>query len=242
MSTQQLEDSLRRLAQVRAPARLAEMVMDTYSMIETPLGPFYVAWNQDGVTAMFEVRHGEAEFREWFGDRIGRPLRKAALAPSAAVLRRFDLSGLGPFQRAVLEKTSQIPRGQVRTYSWVAKEIGHPKAVRAVGTALATNPIPVLIPCHRVVRSDGVIGNYGAGGPVAKRRILDAEGVEVRRLEELAARGIRFVGSDTTHVFCMPTCYHRVTDRHQVTFRSESEARTRGYRPCKDCRPAGVAA
>ena len=242
MSTQHLENSLRRLAQVKAPARLAELVMDTYSMIETPLGPFYVAWNRDGVTAMFEVRHGEASFREWFGDRIGRPLRKATLAPSPAVLRRFDLSGLGPFQRAVLEKTSQIPRGQVRTYSWVAKEIGHPNAVRAVGTALATNPIPVLIPCHRVVRADGVIGNYGAGGPMAKRKILDAEGVALRRLEELAARGIRFVGSDTTHVFCMPTCYHRVTDKHQVTFRSESEARTRGYRPCKDCRPAGATA
>jgi O-6-methylguanine DNA methyltransferase len=218
------------------------MVLDTFSVIETPLGPFFVAWNRDGVTAMYEVRHGEEAFREWFGDRIGRPLRRAAITPSAAVLRRFDLSGLAPFQRAVLEKTSQIPRGQVRTYSWVAKEIGHPKAVRAVGTALATNPIPVLIPCHRVVRSDGVIGNYGAGGPVAKRKILDAEGVGVSRLEELAARGVRFLGSETTHIFCMPTCYHRVTDRHLVTFRSEEDARRRGYRPCKDCRPAGETA
>jgi O-6-methylguanine DNA methyltransferase len=242
MSTLHLEDSLRRLAQVRAPARLAEMVMDTFSVIETPLGAFFVAWNRDGVTAMYEVRHGEEEFREWFGDRIGRPLRRASITPSAAVLRRFDLSTLAPFQRAVLEKTSEIPKGQVRTYSWVAKEIGHPKAVRAVGTALATNPIPVLIPCHRVVRSDGVIGNYGAGGPVAKRKILDAEGVGVSRLEELAARGVRFLGSETTHIFCMPTCYHRVTDRHLVTFRSEQEARGRGYRPCKDCRPAGATA
>jgi methylated-DNA-[protein]-cysteine S-methyltransferase len=69
--------------------------------------------------------------------------------------------------------------GQVRTYSWIASEIVYPKAVRAVGSALARNPVPVFIPCHRVVRSDGIIGNYGLGGPDAKRSILAAEGLQL---------------------------------------------------------------
>jgi O-6-methylguanine DNA methyltransferase len=244
MSMVRLEESLRRLGEVKAPARLAEMVLDRFAVMDTPLGPFFVAWNRDGVSAVYEGRHGEESFQSWFDDRYRRPLVRSEAAPPASVLRRFDMRGVAPFQRLVLEKTSQIPRGEVRTYTWVAKEIGHPKAVRAVGTALATNPMPILIPCHRVVRSDGVIGNYGAGGPVAKRRILDAEGVGVGELEKLAQRGIRYLGSDSTHIFCMPTCRHarRVMERHEVQFRSEEEAFANGYRPCKVCRPVGVAA
>ena len=244
MSMVRLEESLRRLGEIKAPARLAERVLDRFTVMETPLGPFFVAWNRDGVSAVYEVRHGEPPFRAWFEDRYRRPLVRSKSGPPASVLSRFDMKGVAPFQRLVLEKTSQIPRGEVRTYSWVAKEIGHPKAVRAVGTALATNPMPILIPCHRVVRSDWVIGNYGAGGPVAKRRILDAEGVGVGELEKLAQRGVRFVGSDTTHIFCMPTCRNarRVMDRHEVEFHNEREAYAAGYRPCKVCRPAGAAA
>lgn len=243
MSMVALEESLRRLAEVRAPARLAERVMDRFAVMDTPLGPFFVAWNHDGVSAVYEVRHGEPAFRAWFEDRYRRPLVRSEAGPPASVLRRFDMRRVAPFQRLVLEKTSEIPRGEVRTYSWVAREIGHPKAVRAVGTALATNPMPILIPCHRVVRSDGVIGNYGAGGPLAKRRILDAEGVRVAELQKLAQRGVRFLGSDTTHVFCMPTCRHarRVSDEHAVEFRGEREAYAAGYRPCKVCRPAEAA-
>jgi O-6-methylguanine DNA methyltransferase len=137
-------------------------------------------------------------------------------------------------------KTAQIPRGQVRTYSWVAREIGRPAAVRAVGTALANNPIPVLIPCHRVIRTDGVIGNYGAGGTEAKKQILAAEGVDPAEMERLAKARVRFFGSRTTHIFCLPTCHHarRVQARYQLQFHSEGEARAKGYRPCKVCRPA----
>jgi O-6-methylguanine DNA methyltransferase len=155
---------------------------------------------------------------------------------------RFDLSGLTEFERAVLLKALEIPYGQVRPYGWIAREIGRPKAVRAVGTALANNPIPLLIPCHRVVRSDGIIGNYGLGGPTVKRRILSEEGVDPIELERLAQRHVRYIGSDTTHIFCFPTCRHarRVTGRHKVTFTSEDQAREMGYRPCKICRPTGA--
>lgn len=74
-----------------------------------------------------------------------------------------DLEGLSPFQKKVLQATSRIPYGEVRTYRWVAEQVGRPKAVRAVGGALHQNPIPFIIPCHRVIRKDGSLGGYGLG-------------------------------------------------------------------------------
>lgn len=85
-----------------------------------------------------------------------------------------DLHGLPPFMRAVLRITAQIPYGAVRSYQWVAERLGKPKATRAVGNALARNPIPIVIPCHRVVRSDGTLGGY-ALGLSWKRRLLALE-------------------------------------------------------------------
>lgn len=79
-----------------------------------------------------------------------------------------------PFQRKVWEATSKIPYGETRTYAEIAKAIGHPKAVRAVGTALGKNPVCVIVPCHRVVPSGGGIGKY-AYGPAMKQWLLDHE-------------------------------------------------------------------
>jgi O-6-methylguanine DNA methyltransferase len=93
---------------------------------------------------------------------------------------RPRLEGVGDFQRRVLLETCEIPRGEVRTYAWLAGRLGHPGAARAVGSALARNPMPLVVPCHRVVRSDGSIGDYGCGGPAAKRALLAAEGVELK--------------------------------------------------------------
>ena len=96
----------------------------------------------------------------------------------AGRLRSFsapcDLDGLPPFTRAVLKITAQIPYGEVRSYRWVANKLGKPRASRAVGNALARNPIPIIIPCHRVVRSDGAIGGFALGRNW-KRRLLQLE-------------------------------------------------------------------
>ncbi|VVC02950.1 Methylated-DNA--protein-cysteine methyltransferase [Candidatus Burarchaeum australiense] len=86
------------------------------------------------------------------------------------------LSSLTHFESLVLRAVSKIPRGETRTYSEIARAIGRPGAARAVGNALARNPMPIKIPCHRVVRSNGSPGGYsGPGGNRAKRRLLAAE-------------------------------------------------------------------
>ena len=86
----------------------------------------------------------------------------------------LDLSGATPFQRKVWEITRLIPYGETRSYAWVAEQIKSPKAVRAVGQALARNPLPLIIPCHRVVTIDSRLGGF-SGGVEMKKRLLHLE-------------------------------------------------------------------
>jgi O-6-methylguanine DNA methyltransferase len=229
---------------------------DRYAAIDSPLGPAFVAWNGRGVSWVAPAGDG-ARFEDRFRDAVGRDIAPAAELPATlarSIGRRLsgdrrvwiplDLRGHTPFEVAVWTKALEIPRGEVRPYGWIAAEIGRPKAVRAVGTALAHNPVPLVVPCHRVVRSDGMIGQYSMGGPDAKRRVLASEGLDTHWLEAEAAAGKRFTGSDTTHIVCHPTCRdaRRVTDRHRVSFPSLRAAAAAGYRPCKHCRPVALAA
>jgi methylated-DNA-[protein]-cysteine S-methyltransferase len=85
------------------------------------------------------------------------------------------LTGLTPFQRKVLRVVRTIPYGETRSYKWVARKIGRPKAARAVGQALKKNPYLVIIPCHRVIRSNGKLGSYSKGTQ-KKRKLLKIEG------------------------------------------------------------------
>ena len=84
---------------------------------------------------------------------------------------------LSLFQKKVYDVVKEIPMGDVRTYAWVARKIGNPKAVRAVGSALRKNPNTIIVPCHRVVRSDGSLGEYALGREL-KRKLLEVEGVK----------------------------------------------------------------
>jgi len=251
----------RGLASLRqpAPAGMAEAVLDqlglsdAYVRVDGPIGPLFVAYGAHGIS-LVERAYDEGDFEEQFRATFGRSVRRVERAPEligkvieARVWGRanrpvkvpLDLAQLPEFERSVLMKTMEIPRGEVRPYAWVAAEIGKPLAVRAVGNALARNPIPFVIPCHRVVRSDGRIGNYGAGGPTAKRAVLASEGVDVDELEHLPNAGVRFIGSDTTNIYCYPSCRNarRISAAHRVRLRTSDEARGAGYRACKVCRP-----
>jgi O-6-methylguanine DNA methyltransferase len=254
--------ALRGLGEVRAPASLFGGVLDAvgasarFASVETEIGTIWIAWTARGVrVARRDV--SAAEFAQAYAERFGVvPVRVEALPAAlergvASLLRgdgpaglRFDLRGLTAFEQSVLQAALRIPRGEVRPYSWVARRVGRPLAVRAVGTALANNPVPYLIPCHRVVRADGHLGNYSGGGPTAKRAILGWEGVDAAELERLARRHVRFTGSDTTRIFCYPTCRHarRTTDTHRVHFASAEDAERAGYHACKVCTPVSMAA
>jgi O-6-methylguanine DNA methyltransferase len=230
-------------------------LIDAWTEIEGPIGPLFLAWASSGITAV--ERAGDPEgFETEYRLRHGRTVRRVSAMPERMARQvrlwlrgerraglRVDLGTLTEFEQAVLRKTMEIPYGEVRPYAWVAREIDRPRAVRAVGSALAHNPVPFVIPCHRVVRADGYIGEYGAGGPAAKREVLAVEGVDTTALERLAASGSRFTGSDSTHIYCYPSCRHarRTTPRHEVRFRSAEEARAAGYRPCRVCRPLEAA-
>jgi O-6-methylguanine DNA methyltransferase len=92
----------------------------------------------------------------------------------------FDISFMTAFQQKILGATCQIPWGQVRTYGWVAKKAGSPRGFRAAGQALNRNPVPLFIPCHRVIASGGLLGGYG-GGEEWKISLLENEGIGVNQ-------------------------------------------------------------
>ena len=108
-----------------------------------------------------------------FEDLMGR-LRIYLGGKMASFPDELDLSTATPFQRQVWEKTRLIPYGETRSYSWVAEQVSKPGAARAVGQALGRNPLPIIIPCHRVVARDGKLGGF-SGGLGMKRRLLSLE-------------------------------------------------------------------
>lgn len=249
-------EGLRQELQLRAGMRerkAAETLLG-YATMETPLGTIAIA-HRDGCVlycTRIEDRASLERFERSAALALGDwPHREASLPAGIergvrehlAGKRRFtaiDLSWLPPFQRQVLEKTSEIPRGEVRPYGWIAREIGVPGATRAVGTALGHNPVPFIIPCHRVVRADGSLGEYSGGGPAVKRRVLELEGAPVADLQAGYRAGERLRGSRTTHIVCYPSCHaaRRIRPEHMAPFTSLRQAEADGYRPCERCRPA----
>ena len=105
------------------------------------------------------------------------PERVSALASGryASLALQMDWDGITPFRRAVLEEAMRIPAGETRSYGWLAAKVGRPRAARAVGRVMATNPFPIVVPCHRVIGSDGALHGYG-GGLAMKEALLKAEG------------------------------------------------------------------
>jgi O-6-methylguanine DNA methyltransferase len=247
-------ERLRRMRTIQlqnARERREHGACDGFARLETGLGPAWVSFNNRGITMIDLSRCSAGDFMRNHHSRLWRaavarpvPERYARAVRLAAEgrLRRnapVDIAGLPPFQRRVLEALRTIPRGEVRPYSWLARETGFPRAVRAVGTTMARNPVPLLLPCHRVVPAEGGIGHYAYGTPV-KRELLRKEGAPLEDLEDLSRAGVRYLGSRSTHVFCFPSCRNarRIGSANRVPFASAEEAAASGYRACRHCRPA----
>ena len=120
------------------------------------------------------------EWKENHGSfhQISQKLKALALGNKVSFKEPLDIIDATPFQRAAWRKIATIPWGEVRSYAWLARAIGRPRAVRAVGSACGANPIPIIIPCHRVVGSNGSIGGFGTGLEM-KRRLLAIEGIKI---------------------------------------------------------------
>ena len=156
----------------------------------SPLGDLWVAVSEQGLAAI-EWSQDEVDFGAYLARRFKRPVQ-AGPEKAAPALRQLDeyLRGarkeftipidwslLRPFQRQVLQIVFAIPYGQTRAYGEIAHEIGKPRAARAVGRANATNPMPLVIPCHRVIGADGKLHGYGGGeGLPTKEWLLQLEG------------------------------------------------------------------
>lgn len=245
-------------SRVMAPVSVRRRVMtaqgDRLGSVDTSLGPVWVGFNERGLTFISLEQTQPAHALELYRVRLGRPAMLADVpakfehAVMDAAEGRWtkdvavDLEGLPSFERSVLERMRSIPPGEVRPYAWLAAEAGSPRAVRAVGNIMNRNPVPLILPCHRVVPTSGGIGNYAYGSRI-KRTLLEREGVSTESIDELARRRVRYMGSDTTHIYCYPTCRdaRRIQPRHQVPFENERAASNAGYRPCKHCRPLSVA-
>ena len=182
-------DTLRRLHRKLEQAAESEGVLDVaYRTVDSPLGPLLLAATRRGlVRVAYDIEDHDRVLDNLAGKLSPRVLRAPSRLDAAAReleeyfggrRRSFDLpldlSLSTGFRLLVQQQLPSIGYGQTRSYRQVAELVGNPKAVRAVGTACATNPLPVVLPCHRVLRSDGTQGRY-VGGPAAKATLLNLE-------------------------------------------------------------------
>jgi methylated-DNA-[protein]-cysteine S-methyltransferase len=119
-----------------------------------------------------DLENATASLRR-FGDLIDR-YRAYFSGHQVDFPDKIDLNGATPFQQAVWQAARHIPYGQTRSYTWVAAQVGRPKAMRAVGQAMARNPLPVIVPCHRVLAGNGGLGGF-TGGIEMKKHLLCLE-------------------------------------------------------------------
>jgi O-6-methylguanine DNA methyltransferase len=156
----------------------------------TPLGDLWLAASDLGLVAV-EWSPSRAEFEAYLAKRFKRPVEHAPdkVRDASREIREYlagkrhkftiaiDWSVMQPFQQAALQATFAIPYGETRTYAELATQVGRPRAARAIGGAEATNPMPLVIPCHRVIGADGKLHGYGGGeGLKTKEWLLRLEG------------------------------------------------------------------
>jgi len=184
------------LAAVFRQRKVCHRTKLSYLIFDTPLGWVGILGSQRGLVKLVLPQPSSEEafclFNEvavrWqrlprrarnddFGDLPNR-VRDYLSGEAASFPDKLDLSRASPFQRSVWQMTQSIPCGETRTYGWVAAKVGMPQAARAVGQALARNPLPVVIPCHRVICGDGNLGGFG-GGKGWKQRLLEIEGMVI---------------------------------------------------------------
>ena len=226
----------------RPPARVG--------IIDSPMGRLFIADGPRGILAIhFMDGKGLDPLRAMRGkfdivedqaaaDRIGDEIRRFVAGDHAALTHEVDFSLVeSDFKRRALTRLCKVPLGSVVTYQGLASAIGAPDGQRAVGNAMGSNPVPIYVPCHRVIKSDLSIGNYG-GGVDRKLKLLRAEGFAVGKDLRVPVRAV--MGHQGTHIYCRPECSaaKRVKSGRFYIYADSNHARHAGLRACKLCHPA----
>jgi methylated-DNA-[protein]-cysteine S-methyltransferase len=243
----------------RLEARLFDLRsrLVAYEIFPSAFGDILIARSEQGVLLVEYLRgHGRMALKE--SRLTGAPGIEAVLVPGE--VERFHrelrdyLEGRthrltwpldfrlarSAFHRKVLEATAAIPYGAVMSYRGLACEIGRPEAVRATAQALRWNPLPIVVPCHRVIGSSGALTGYAGGKTTRKQRLLTLEGVPtVRKRDDFEVqRDAMYVLAPGEHEYCLPTC--PTVDpfpRGGVLFSVRGRAEAQGLQPCGACRP-----
>ena len=145
-----------------------------YDIYDSPLGSIYIIFTSEGIKRIcFTKEKFERKYRRKKNEEARKQLQEYFYGERKKFSLPLCLDGT-PFQKKVWEALKKIPYGETRPYQWVAREIRKPKANRAVGNAIGANPIPIVIPCHRVIKKSGEIGGY-SGGEGIKEKLLEHE-------------------------------------------------------------------
>ena len=223
-------------------------------VVKTPLGALLVALGSRGIVLNHylldasDLTDAIAQLRLAWDPvedarataEVGDEIRRHLAGESKALRQKVDLIlAATPFHRKVLDKLQEIPRGALISYQALGAAAGAPKSARAVGNAMHNNPVPIYVPCHRVIASDGAIGGYG-GGVSRKLQLLRSEGFVFAGSGENKLPDGVVLGHKRTQIFCRRNCRSvAAAGRAQLLFFADPTAAERaGMRPCKICRPA----
>jgi methylated-DNA-[protein]-cysteine S-methyltransferase len=239
-------------------ARLADLRrrLVTYAIFPSPLGHILIAQSELGVSLveylgrattfgasrLSRVEGVEVERDGVEIERLHRELldylegRRAELGwPLDWRLAKSD------FHRAVLEATARVPYGAVVSYAGIARRIGKPAAVRAVAQALRWNPLPIVVPCHRIIGTSGALTGYAGNKVTLKQHLLAVEGVPTLRADHdfRIERAAMYVRTQEDTEYCVPTCGSLAARSlaELTLFASRERAEAAGLAPCTTCRP-----
>ncbi len=248
------------LARDRLEARLADLRsrLVAYRIFASPIGPILIARSEQGVllveylgprgrprgletTQLVRLPHVEAVEDGGETEALYRELREYLDGRRTRLDWPLDLRLVrSEFHREVLRTTAAIPYGAVVSYAGLAREIGRPRAVRAAAQALRWNPVPIVIPCHRVVGTSGALTGYAGGTTERKQKLLAIEGIPMVKAghDFRIRRDAMYVLAPGDTEYCLPTCPS--VDPFPlggVLFGSRARAEATGLAPCTTCRP-----
>ncbi|HKW92292.1 MAG TPA: methylated-DNA--[protein]-cysteine S-methyltransferase [Methylomirabilota bacterium] len=244
------------LARAQLTARLADLRsrLVGFGIFPSPLGPVLIGRSEQGVALVQYLPHGSltSHVRRLLGedaveDRVSTEALRAELMEYLEGRRArldwpLDLRRMrSEFQRRVLEATSALPYGAVTSYAGIAARIGAPTSARSVAQALRWNPLPIVIPCHRVIGGDGALVGYAGKRVELKQRLLAVEGVKTVAADDdfRVSRDRMYMLMNGEREYCVPTCGDIGSRPLSVLtlFGRREGAEAAGFAPCSSCRP-----